>query len=675
MGFAKLKYGLALFLFLCTLGLYYKTLAPTATLVDSGELISACRLLDIAHPPGTPLYVLIGHLFSRLPWRSVGWRLNLMSAVFAALTVAAVFLLTLKASRLALLSLRTLSPPKSVTKKKERRGKAAKAGRPIQELRPVAADVARTSGLLTLAAPAVAALTFATSNTLWSYATVTEVYTLNTFLVALILLLAFRLAETTTSTTKDSSGKEAFLYPLALVFGLGLCVHHVSVLFLAPALAYFLFKNRAIFLKQNVILRAALFMALGLSIYAYLPVRAAQKPLLNWGNPSTFERFLWHVSGKQYQENFEPKLDVMIERFQFFVTLWSKEFTYLGAALILVGLFALWKRNRELFWFTLMILGFNLLYAVSYDISEDNEPYCLPSFVLCALWLGLGVDWLVATAQRKGKVWMTAALSVGLLLLLLSAATHYKQNDASRYYLGYDYAMNALNNMEPNGMLLTMDWQLYSPLLYFQNVERIQPDKTVIDVNMLRRSWYMDYLRRKYPWLIPPVADKVKAYLDQLYLFEHKLPYNPAAIQNAFVAVINGVIATNLASRPVYMTLDVLNGERDVSSKYFGVPRGVVFQLQPAKPAEVAPPGEINLRGFNDGSLPMGAATVKARKYSAIRTIPDVIAGIRHNYALMTLNRGIYLAQYNRREEAALWYKKAVEIDPTVAAEVEKLGR
>jgi len=60
--------------------LYLFTLAPTVSLVDSGELIFAATLLDIPHPPGTPLYVLVGHFFSRLPWDTPAFRLNLMSA-------------------------------------------------------------------------------------------------------------------------------------------------------------------------------------------------------------------------------------------------------------------------------------------------------------------------------------------------------------------------------------------------------------------------------------------------------------------------------------------------------------------------------------------------------------------------------------------------------------------
>src|SRR5712691_76170 len=74
--------------FLVTLGVYIATLAPTVTLVDSGELIVAARFLGVAHPPGFPLYVMLAHLASLVPWGSVALRVNLASALFAALASA-----------------------------------------------------------------------------------------------------------------------------------------------------------------------------------------------------------------------------------------------------------------------------------------------------------------------------------------------------------------------------------------------------------------------------------------------------------------------------------------------------------------------------------------------------------------------------------------------------------
>src|SRR3982750_4317989 len=73
---------------LVSLSLYIWTLAPTVTLVDSGELIVAARFLGVAHPPGFPLYVLLAHLATLVPFGNVALRVNFASALFGAASAA-----------------------------------------------------------------------------------------------------------------------------------------------------------------------------------------------------------------------------------------------------------------------------------------------------------------------------------------------------------------------------------------------------------------------------------------------------------------------------------------------------------------------------------------------------------------------------------------------------------
>ena len=71
---------------------YLRTLAPSIPSEDGAELIAAAYSLGIAHPPGYPLWCLLGRAFVALvPFGEVAWRLNLMSAVFAGLTVSSVY--------------------------------------------------------------------------------------------------------------------------------------------------------------------------------------------------------------------------------------------------------------------------------------------------------------------------------------------------------------------------------------------------------------------------------------------------------------------------------------------------------------------------------------------------------------------------------------------------------
>src|SRR5215510_1201307 len=82
---SRIKPIYGLIAFIASLSVYSFTLAPTVTLVDSGELIVAAKSLGVAHPPGFPLYVVLAHLATLIPIGSIAFRVNLASAVFAAL--------------------------------------------------------------------------------------------------------------------------------------------------------------------------------------------------------------------------------------------------------------------------------------------------------------------------------------------------------------------------------------------------------------------------------------------------------------------------------------------------------------------------------------------------------------------------------------------------------------
>ena len=86
--------GVALFVFV----LYLRTLAPTVLylgaplLLDSAMLQMQVCVLGITHPTGYPTYLITSHLFTHLPFGDCAYRVNLASAVYAALAVLAVFL-------------------------------------------------------------------------------------------------------------------------------------------------------------------------------------------------------------------------------------------------------------------------------------------------------------------------------------------------------------------------------------------------------------------------------------------------------------------------------------------------------------------------------------------------------------------------------------------------------
>jgi hypothetical protein len=130
---------------LASLTLYVKTMAPTVSFWDCGEFIACAYTLGVPHPPGSPLYVLLGRVFTFLPFGEVAWRVVLMSAVASALAVWCVYGTAVMLGRRAL------------------------GGAPLAPL-----GDGRDAGITVGAA--VAALSLAVSYTFWFNATEAEVY-------------------------------------------------------------------------------------------------------------------------------------------------------------------------------------------------------------------------------------------------------------------------------------------------------------------------------------------------------------------------------------------------------------------------------------------------------------------------------------------------------------------
>ncbi|MGH7452423.1 MAG: glycosyltransferase family 117 protein, partial [bacterium] len=82
------------------LAAYLRTLAPTVSFWDCGEFIACSYILGVPHPPGAPLYLLLGRVFSLLPLAAdIGWRVNLISALASAATVLLTYLIILQLIR------------------------------------------------------------------------------------------------------------------------------------------------------------------------------------------------------------------------------------------------------------------------------------------------------------------------------------------------------------------------------------------------------------------------------------------------------------------------------------------------------------------------------------------------------------------------------------------------
>ena len=651
--------------FFAALFLYTWTLAPTVTLTDSGELIVVAQGVGVAHPPGFPLWVILAHLASLVPLGNIAERINSSSAVFAALASA---MLTLVVAELM------IAIPYLLTRKKRsaQRNKKAEDSHVAQ---------------LLICGPALGAgLLMAFSRTLWAYATIAEVYTLNALLILIILFLMLRwrryiLADRTNNDTAIMI-HDRWLYAAALVFGLALGVHHVTVGLILPALAVLVYRTEGLrfFTSRRLVYAALISIGALVAVYAYLPFAASRSPVINWGNPRSLQEIWWHITGRQYRVFFSFSPNIMGGQFIEFSKMLLREFGFVWLPLPLVLAFAgfatAYRRDRTGFWFFLFIVIADLAYALAYEIAEDKDAYYLPTFIAIAIAAGFGIRWLIQLTISKSILVERSYWVAGIAVLLSSAtalAANWPFNNRRHYLIAHDYVENLLSTIEPDGLLLTQDWQVVSPMLYAQEVEQRRSDVKVVDVNLLRRSWYFDYLRHAYPGLIERSREKIAAFVQILKEWER----DPGAfardqlltqkITAVFFDMLRSIVINENRVAPVYITRDLLFAETTnaelakwINQNYQLVPEGLVFKLAGDQSFHDSPNPQLKTRGLADG-------TVRFENDDVINV------KILPVYTSMLINRGRYLGLFNQHERAIIAFRGALALDPSLAAAREGL--
>ena len=414
---------------LVAFSVYLRTLAPTVMWYDMGELATASHVLGIAHNTGYPLYILLGKLFTLIPIGDVAYRVNLMSAVFAALTVVVVYLI-----------------------------------------------IHRLTG--SWLASALGSLTVAFSSTLWASANWAESYPLNAFSAALITLLLLHWRE---------SGRVRELYLVFLVFGLSLGNHRLIVLLL-PGMLMFLWAGRGS-LSAGRLLRCGLLFLLGLSVYIYLPLRGSQHPDLNWAQPANWRTYLsmfltGDSPGDYWDFAFLGRLNILS------VFPWN-EFTPFGLVLAAVGLIHTWRRRRLFALYGLSLCVFVGLVALSYDIHNVYN-YFIPAYLMLGVWIGCGAHALLSFVFQRVELgrlqWAYSGhylfLPMAAVLLLLPSfllARNLSRVDRSDDYSAYDFALTTLERVKPHSTIVADSWTA-SPFWYLQLVEGYRRDVFVSPV-------------------------------------------------------------------------------------------------------------------------------------------------------------------------------------------------
>ncbi len=601
----KISLFLSLFVFLVSLIVYLRTMAPTASFWDCGEFIACSYILGVPHPPGTPLFILIGRVFTLFPlFGEIAARVNFLSVLSSALAVWLCFLLIVK-----------------LVGYWERRND----GDPSREslwIR-VGKYVGGVAGSLFLAF----------SVTFWSNAVEAEVYGASMFLMFLILYLGLLWMDRRGTSKGDrlliliaylgllSTGihmtiflimPAIFLLVVLVDRGklldwrfwitglvLALVMHSVTPflifmgtwLFLSFIMMQFSSKRKAWALVFSVMLVGMV----GYSTQLYIPIRSSLNPAIDENDPSDWQSFKAFLERKQYGAQ------SMIARMFYRRGSWTNQFGakermgfwgffreqytdikfYRNLWIIpfLLGLLGIWeqirRRKREGTVLLFLVLACTVGLILYMNFADGTKPdplsgeiihievrdrdyFFSPGFMFFALTIGLGISALLANLGRwletkaldlaRPVVGILSVIMLALPIIPLNRGLH-SHNNRSGNYLPWDYAWNLLNSCDEDAILFTNGDNDTFPLWFLQNVEKIRQDVRVVNLSLINTHWYIKQM--KHQWDVPiSFTDKE---IDRLG-FTRTEDGKILRIQDR---MIDNIMETNNWKYPVYFAVTV----------------------------------------------------------------------------------------------------------------------
>lgn len=530
----KLGFRLSIAVTIAVLAVYLLTLSPGVSWAhhseDSGDLITAAWVAGIPHPTGYPLFTMLGWLWSHIfAIGSVAWRMNAFSALWGALACGVTV-------RLIWRSFDLLEAD-------------AGARMPV----PLRALASASGGLL---------LGFSTY--VWQQSVVTEVYTLNLFFTCLVTrvlveMLARRQEAGDLKREQDAANwqnkRKRLICLLGLSWGLALTNHMMS-LFLLPGIALVLMLGdlRA---RPGEILKGAFCALLPLSLYAYLPIRSAMDPPLDYGNPETWDGFVWMVTGKQFRRIMFSLLPYMsLHQIMRYYSM-PLQLGMVGALAAIIGLMRMISSKSRavavLAAYCFLLVAISLFFLSSYSIW-DPEGYTLSTNLAGSIWAGwaAGAVTLLPAAVSKraskpgaGRVWLSALMAALLGLAPFAAvAGHWSDCDLSDNFDAIDYGEESFASFEPNALVIEVRYERAFVMWYYREVEyaATRPDVAIVYVEHMVFQWGLDLLRRKYPDLaVPehPLGGRYPHATSEEWMIRHNISKRPIYTGELVPALMN----------------------------------------------------------------------------------------------------------------------------------------
>lgn len=422
-------------------------IAPSNGWLDTSTLATSSFFMGVAHPPGEPLYNVIGKAFTLLPVANIAFRTNCLSALFLALSLFVFFRL-----------IRLLSEEK---------------GRFF--------EISLFAGLY-----------FFLSFSLLMQGVRTEVYSLNLFLSLLILYLLL-----------DRKYQAS-----CFLLGLSLGCHPLLSLIFLPAVAIELFLRRA---RPGLLIQCALFCLVGLSIYIYLPLRAVNEPIYNFGDPKRLESFMWVVKGSLYKAYSGFSMERSLSNFYEVISLYSRQISPLILLFSSAGLVTmLFRRTGK--GILLLIIFFadlsTILVNMHFDpANPDANGYLMFSFIILAIGLFSFVMFLYEKVRPFLKFSLKpvayALLAFALLMCAFQTARFGSEHSQSKDHSAFAFARSVLEDIPYGSLVITGSFSTFSVVSYAVHTENLRSDLKIIYSGFMENEGYLGNVRSNYPDILP----------------------------------------------------------------------------------------------------------------------------------------------------------------------------
>lgn len=598
--------------FIIPFALYMLTLAPSVTFFDSGEFLAATASLGSAHSPGYPLFLMYAKLFTWLPLGNIAFRINVATAFSSSLACMMVYILT------------TLLLKKEELLLDQRFNRV----------------VVKMAGL-------AAAISFGFTSRLWLQSNHDKPYPLLAFITAIIFYLLLQWQE----QYREGRERPSYIYVCTFLAGLSMGVHQTIVLLLPAWFLMIVLTDRQMLTRGKELVLATAFALFGFSVHLYLPLRALSNPLLNWGDSKTVDQFLWHFLRKGYPSE-PPTRDLALLWAQISAFNVPREFTWLGAALVLLGLAFLWMRNKTVVIAYLASVSVFLLVIAGYfntfrELIFLTEEFFTPLYLLSAVLTGIGLFTLLAYAVRTApfpeRIGAKVYAVVGVLFFTLPTAlcaVNYFENDQHNNYIAIDYASNSLRSLPQNAVMFTWGDSGAFPLWYLQGVERMREDVDLPHTPHLVFNWYLESMPRLFR-------------NSNLRKFDTATFGPESSLRIA--------VSENLGARPVFIDFST---RYSVEFKDFQpVQQGIVYRMrknnEPSGIPDISVWDNYNNRGIMEKQSFLDLDTGKAIMI----------------YANGYLEVGEFLAGINRQDDAVRMLGRAEMVSPEMRTYADNVRR